>query len=112
LAFHEASSLLSRDWGRTRGSTSSRCTGWRCRRCGDAEGFSDGGEAVAFHVVGEETAAPNKDKSAWRNVLQKSPEEFIAVEGPELAADAFPVILHPEHDAGVVDIDDSTLADW
>jgi hypothetical protein len=73
--------------------------------------LSDGGEAVAFHGVGEETAASNTDKSAWRNVLQKSPEEFIAVEGHDLVAAAVAVILHPERNACVVDVDESAVAD-
>ena len=79
--------------------------------CSDAKSLSDGDEAVAFHGVGEETAASNTNKSAWRNVLQKSSEEFIAVEGHELAAAAVAVILHPEADAGVVDVDESAVAD-
>ena len=50
--------------------------GRRRRRGGDAEGLADGGEAVAFRGVGEETAAPNTDTSAWRNVLQQPSELF------------------------------------
>ena len=85
--------------------------GWRRRRFSDAEGISDGGEAVAFHGVGEETAASNTNKSAWRNVLQESAEEFIAIEGHEPAAAAVAVILHPERDAGVVDVDEAAVGD-
>lgn len=85
--------------------------GCRRRRCSDAKGLSDGGEAVAFHGVGEETTASNTDTSAWRNMPQNSLEELIAVESHELVAAAVAVILHPERNAGVVDIDESAVTD-
>ena len=59
---------------------------WRWRlRCprrggGDAESLTDGGEAVAFHSVGEEPGASYSDESAWRDVLEESPQEFLAAE--------------------------------